>query len=439
MLPIYIALVYEGTKVPREELTRVATALAKQVTRDFGPIWGVEATVNAFFSFDDVPLGSWKIILVEDGGYMRYELGYHQDTFGQPYAKVALTNSWSLTASHECLEMLANPFGDRMVPGPSLEDDKERVSYLVEVCDPVQSSEFSYTVNDVMVSDFVTPDFYGPDPVKPTGVRYSFTGAATTPREVKERGYISWHNHVKGLVEQLRVTAKGEPITLPLGRFEDFMGSVMEFVDVQTENPELEQGVSHDNGRLQAAIQAEERNREGRKQAAESLRATAESLRVQMSSEQDKTLVESFWNVFNRAISASDERLDEEIEGLYYIIADDFCLYTAGGSEFDADGVARYFRIIRDEVPDLQIEIDYEKPVELPLTTEGSSTLRSPWRGRGHYEGESQTEEVKVSGVRTFRISQGKIIETRINPGVAISERISGTGGFGRMFRAFFG
>ena len=97
---------------------------------------------------------------------------------------MSLTDNWSLRASHECLEMLADPFGDRMIPGPSIERGEGRVSYLVEVCDPPESEEFAYTVNDVLASDFITPSFY--DPVTVPGVRYSFTGAVKRPRQVLE-------------------------------------------------------------------------------------------------------------------------------------------------------------------------------------------------------------------------------------------------------------
>ena len=92
MLPIYVALVCETDSISPREFTRVAAALDKQVTRDFGPIWGVPATVDPVFSLDDIPVGYWPVVLVEDidesSGF-----GYHADHYGQPYALVALTDS----------------------------------------------------------------------------------------------------------------------------------------------------------------------------------------------------------------------------------------------------------------------------------------------------------------------------------------------------------
>lgn len=68
MLLTQLALVSEtqNTQISASQLTRVAAALQKQATRDFGPLWQVEATVDAFDSLDDVPLGYWPLIVVDD-------------------------------------------------------------------------------------------------------------------------------------------------------------------------------------------------------------------------------------------------------------------------------------------------------------------------------------------------------------------------------------
>ena len=268
MLTTHIALVSEGDAVSARELMRVSAALDKQVTRDFGPLWGVLATVAPVLGFEDIPVDSWPII-IRDRKSVRGADGIHKDRNGQPFALVALTDSWSLTASHECLEMLADPFGDRMVPGPSLKKGQGRVSYLVEVCDPPESAEFAYTVNDVLVSDFITPAYY--DPVKSSGVRYSFTGAVEHPRQVLEGGYISWRNQTNEHIEQL-VVRNGKKEFKDLGVWHPSAQSVREFVDGMTEHPELEKGLSQQNERLRSAIEAEKGNKRARERAAELLR-----------------------------------------------------------------------------------------------------------------------------------------------------------------------
>jgi len=274
MLTVHVALVSDTDAVSAREVTRVAAALDKQVTRDFSPLWGGPATVDPFFDLEDIPVGSWRIVL-RDRIKAPGADGFHKDRFGQPFALMELTDSWSLTASHECLEMLADPFGDRMIPGPSIKKGQGRVSYLVEVCDPPESEEFAYTVNDVLVSDFITPAYF--DPVKAEGVRYSFTGAVKHPRQVLEGGYVSWRNQTNEHIEQL-VVRKGKEEFRDLGVWHPSSKSVREFVDRKTEHPELEHGLDQQNEHLKAAIDAEQTNKRARQRAAELLREEIEAL-----------------------------------------------------------------------------------------------------------------------------------------------------------------
>jgi hypothetical protein len=191
MLTRHIALVSETSAVKLKDLLRVAAALQKQVMRDLFPMWQIQATVNAFASLDDVPLGYWPLIVVDD---VPNAAGIHLDEDGQPYALAEAGPSWSVTASHECLEMLVDPFGNRTVAGLSPKKGQGRVEFLVEVCDPSEAVEFGYTVNGVRVSDFYSSSYF--DPVTAPAVRYSFTQAITKPRQVLRGGYLSWHDPV---------------------------------------------------------------------------------------------------------------------------------------------------------------------------------------------------------------------------------------------------
>jgi hypothetical protein len=190
-----VALVSESKSIDLPEVTRVAAALDKQATRDFGPIWGVNSSIHAFASLEEVPLGYWPMIIKDDIGFQG-AAGIHLDKDGQPFALITSGDEWALTASHETLEMLADPFGNRTIAGPSIKPGQGRVSFLVEVSDPSESAEFAYSVNDIVVSDFYTSAYF--DPVKATGVRYSFTGAITEPRQVLKGGYLSWQEPVSG-------------------------------------------------------------------------------------------------------------------------------------------------------------------------------------------------------------------------------------------------
>jgi hypothetical protein len=190
-----VALVSESKNIDLPEVTLVAAALDKQATRDFAPIWEVNSSIHAFASLEDVPLGYWPMIIKDDIGFQG-AAGIHLDKDGQPFALITSGDGSSLTASHETMEMLADPFGNRTIAGPSIKPGQGRVSYLVEVSDPSESAEFSYSVNDIVVSDFYTSAYF--DPVKASGVRYSFTGAITEPRQVLKGGYLSWQEPVSG-------------------------------------------------------------------------------------------------------------------------------------------------------------------------------------------------------------------------------------------------
>ena len=221
-----LALVPDGVAISMSDLTKVASALSKQVVRDFGPIWNVQATVDAFARLEDVPADYWPIIVTKD---VQDAAGFHDDDHGQPFAVVEFDSDWSLTASHECLEMMADPFGRRLRAGNTLDQavklglPQRRVRYLVEVCDPSEDGKFAYQVNGVMVSDFYTPEFF--DPVGGPGVRYSFTGAIRSPRTVLANGYISWHDPISNHWMQLRM-------------FKDELSSkVPHVVDLTTQTP----------------------------------------------------------------------------------------------------------------------------------------------------------------------------------------------------------
>jgi hypothetical protein len=92
------------------------------------------------------------------------------------------------------LEMLVDPFGDRLMAGDSPKTDQGRVLFLVEVSDPSEANDYAYTVNGVLVSDFYTPHYF--DPIAASSERYSFVGAIKRPRQVLPGGYLSWKDPI---------------------------------------------------------------------------------------------------------------------------------------------------------------------------------------------------------------------------------------------------
>ncbi len=230
-----LGLVSETRAVSASELTQASAALQKQLTRDFRPIWGVDATIDAFGRLEDVPLGYWPVIVMDDI-QVQGAAGIHLDKDGQPFALVQAGNRWTLTASHEVLEMAADPFGNRVVSSKSVKEDQGRVEYLVEVCDPCEAPDFAYHVNGIAVSDFYTQRFF--DPVADPCARYSFTGAIKEPRQVLRGGYLSWHDPVSDHWWQER-WFDTEPEFVDLGVQTGAAGSLRAWIDSVTEVPGL--------------------------------------------------------------------------------------------------------------------------------------------------------------------------------------------------------
>jgi hypothetical protein len=273
MLSTNLALVSEVEGHDPSDVSRVAAALQKQATRDFGPIWEVQATVDAFPKLEDVPLGYWPMIIRDDIGQPG-AAGIHLDKDGQPFALITMSDSWSLTASHEMLEMLADPFGNRVIAGKSPKRGQGRVEFLVEVCDPSEAAEFGYTSNDILVSDFYTPHFF--DPVHDVAVRYSYTAAVKRPRTILKGGYISWHDPPSDHWWQQLWTGPRKEYR-DLGVFDTAKAaSLRAWIDGQTAHPGIDSGLKKSNPALREAVAVG-------KETAKSAGSKAQTLRAQIS------------------------------------------------------------------------------------------------------------------------------------------------------------
>jgi len=270
-----VALVPDGVDIDLTEIVRVSAAVQKQVTRDFSPIWDIQATVDGFATLDQIPLGYWPVMIMQD---VQGAAGFHQDKNGQPFAVVEAGDSWSLTASHEVLEMLADPFGNRIVAGPSPKPDQGRVEFLVEVCDPSEDQEFAYTVNDVLVSDFYTPHYF--DPVSQDGVRYSFNGKVTKPREVPRGGYLSWHELESDHWWQETFFTGTKPKFNDLGVLDRKDGSLREMIDALTPQTKRLSHLKRNAPKLTGAIAAASSSDRASVARAEALRARIETLKT---------------------------------------------------------------------------------------------------------------------------------------------------------------
>jgi len=196
---VQVVLVDQTREIDPALLHGVAIALNQQVTKDLPSVWpGISVNVSAAPSLSAVPYGAWPIFLVKT--LPPGEGGYHLDKNNQPFAKViasAGNETWSIDASHELIEMLVDPYGNRMhssqaiaIDGDCVVDAEGVFNYLVEACDPCEANNFAYSIAGIAVSDFITPNFY--DASETPGTSYSFKGNITRPRELLRGGYISY-------------------------------------------------------------------------------------------------------------------------------------------------------------------------------------------------------------------------------------------------------
>jgi hypothetical protein len=74
----HVAVVPDSPSVTLANISAVGAAIQKQVTRDFGPVLGIDATVDSFDKLESVPVDYWPVIVrgdIKESG----AAGYHTD------------------------------------------------------------------------------------------------------------------------------------------------------------------------------------------------------------------------------------------------------------------------------------------------------------------------------------------------------------------------
>lgn len=218
MLQIKVGLMDTTRSISPDTMAAAAAALNIQVTRDLPQFWPINASVEYLPGIGKVPQGVWPVQIVKS--LPPGEGGFHLTRHGQPYAKVIGTpgsDDWTIDASHEIIEMLVDPAGNRLqtstaieiAPDGTITDGPGQFEYLVEACDPCEANALSYQIEGIAVSDFITPHFYEPHALD--GTRYSFNGALTAPRQILPGGYISWIDPESDELQQLLFVDPNQP------------------------------------------------------------------------------------------------------------------------------------------------------------------------------------------------------------------------------------
>lgn len=189
-----IDIINATTVLTDQEAEAVIAPLQRQLGRDYATVWGIYGKLHF------VPKGAqpdpkhWWVVLL-DHADMAGALGYHDVTqLGLPLGKVFVKTTmkyggkWTVTLSHEVLEMLGDPDINLTVF-----DQRGHKLWAYEVCDACEADQFGYDIDGVTVSDFVYPTYFELFQ-KPGAVQFDYLGKITKPLELLPGGYMSYYD-----------------------------------------------------------------------------------------------------------------------------------------------------------------------------------------------------------------------------------------------------
>lgn len=186
-------------KITDTEIITGLKAIQTQLNNEFKKYWAVSAKLAYCPKGVKPPSGYWLVYLL-DNSEQADVMGYHDATTeGLPQGKIFMQTvartraSWTVTVSHEIMEMLIDPWG--MATFFQDYGAKKRLIPL-EVCDPVEADKYAYSINGIKVSNFVTPYWFHPfkEVAEYDGkVLYDYKGMLSESFEVLQGCHISYY------------------------------------------------------------------------------------------------------------------------------------------------------------------------------------------------------------------------------------------------------
>lgn len=212
-------------KVTDEALQFAIRAINRQIREDYEPYWHIGGELrlegrsgtkpskqNLSDMRGDAVLYLWNSVDVDDA------LGYHDANHrGIPYGFVftelakQLGENWTVTLSHEALELLGDPEVNLLVQGPHPVELSRTVFHWYEMSDAVQAE--NYEIDGVAVSNFVLPLYFTGG--EESGGRNDFLGRAYNGKTLRSfgvnpGGYVGFFDPVKG--DHDTFSAKGDGV-----------------------------------------------------------------------------------------------------------------------------------------------------------------------------------------------------------------------------------
>jgi hypothetical protein len=163
---------HTNTTISDEEVQATVRAINRQLQEDYRLSWGIDATLRlegrGGLQPDQQLVASMRgdaVIYLWDDSDVPGALGYHdRNNRGIPYGFVftglsaQLGEPWSVTLSHEALELVGDLYVNQLVMGPHPADPSRDVFFWYEMCDAVQAE--TYEIDGVAVSNFVLPLYF---------------------------------------------------------------------------------------------------------------------------------------------------------------------------------------------------------------------------------------------------------------------------------------
>jgi hypothetical protein len=218
-----ITIVNRSQILTDEQVLDAIRAINRQINEDFEPYWSfgamlrLEGAVGAHPNKMRLPeMRGDAIIYLSDKTNVADALGYHDANFrGIPYGFVftelckKLKESWTVTLSHEALELIGDAQGNLLVQGPHPRQPDKEVFHWFEMCDAVQSQ--TYQIDGVEVSNFVLPLYFTPE--EQEGGRNDFLGCLNKGKGLRSfgvspGGYIGFYDPQKN--EHVTYSAPGD-------------------------------------------------------------------------------------------------------------------------------------------------------------------------------------------------------------------------------------
>ena len=151
-----VAIVNASRSIADEKVLRVVDAVRKQITGDFAPRWGISADIGFIRRGDPTPEDAWPLLILDGASDNPNMISYHfVNDLGHPSAKIfpdmyttdnGYGTQWSLSVSHELINMLTEPRANLVVAkykkmDPPRARHSTRMSPRTHVAEQAQSTE----------------------------------------------------------------------------------------------------------------------------------------------------------------------------------------------------------------------------------------------------------------------------------------------------------